>query len=192
MNDQKLHRLFIGCDVTEEFRTQIGIVIEQLKKKLAKKYALHWALLHKIHFTLRFLGYIPEEKITIINQFVKHELQKHREFELRLKNIDFFPKTNPHVLAINVQLTENLARLYADLNRALSTCEIEKDNRIFLPHITLARFRGEKIDNEVFDKEFALLPQSMKVDKIYLYESNQLNREEEYKKLEVFTLTSSC
>lgn len=184
---QKLHRIFIGCDVSEEFRTTADTVIHHLQKKLAKKYPIQWMALLKLHFTIRFIGHVEESKIDVILNAIEQVVKNHAAFDLELTNIDFFPKNRPHVLAINLRLTEELAILYANLNKVLKECDIEKDNRVFLPHITLARFHNIQVADESFAKEFNLLPKKFSVNEIYLYESNQQDKEE-YKKLKKFLL----
>ncbi len=183
------HRLFIGCDFSDTFKKNIEIVIDKLEKKLIKKCELNWAILNKIHFTLRFLGNIEENQIDKIHHAVEQTLKNHPPLKLILKNISFFPKNRPHVLAINLRLTEELAKLYADVNKALETCEIAKETRVFLPHITLARVHEVEIKEENFEQEFRLLPQEILIDKVYLFKSNPQNREEEYKKLNIFYLS---
>src|SRR5574337_59601 len=127
MSENGFHRIFIGCDVSEQCVVAVDNVIQQLKKKLAKKYELKWIILEKLHFTIRFIGLTESSKVEVISNALADVLKQHKPFQLEFSKIDFFPKNRPHVLAIHLRLTEALARIYADLNRRLEQYDIAKD-----------------------------------------------------------------
>ena len=63
--------------------------------------------------------------------------------EMRYRGVGFFPDARrPRVVWCGVEASANLAQLASDIERALEPLGIPREDRAFVPHLTLARFKS--------------------------------------------------
>jgi len=136
-------RLFIAIELPDEIKQGINRVQDQLKRSGA---SAGWTRPEGIHLTLKFLGEVPEEKVSEIMTALTDAIKGAGKLNLEVKGAGAFPNTkNPRVLWIGVAGdSEKLAALQAAVEDAMTGLGFEREARRFSPHLTLARIRFPK------------------------------------------------
>jgi 2'-5' RNA ligase len=139
-------RLFVALDLPEPVRTSLGQLITKLK---SKSRAARWVPPENLHITLKFIGYVGNEKLSPIESALSSIRAAH-PIELHFRGMGFFPNgRRPRVFWCGIAGSPNLAELAADIDRALVPLGIEAESRPFTPHLTLARFKSDEGVREV-------------------------------------------
>ena len=134
-------RLFIAVEFSEEIRHELI----RLQDRLARNYehALKFTPAHQLHLTLRFLGDQPETGLVAIRDTLACALIDTKIISLELENCGVFPERDP-VRIIWAGLKESSGKLLeevAKIDSALFLLGIDKEDRAFVPHVTLARVK---------------------------------------------------
>jgi len=176
-------RCFIGIKVTwpgyEKFRYEL------IKKDFIFG---KWVENSNLHLTLKFLGEISQENLNILkNALENHNLKK---FKINFHSLGCFPNSqNPKVLFIKVKGDFHPIKSFIE-----NTCfnlNFEKEEREFIPHLTLVRIKKLKrknlflrLLNEYQNKEFF----SMEVKEFHIFESKLTSYGPIYKILKSYLL----
>jgi len=137
-------RLFIALGFSDRFTKAAEPWVKKIRKNADKKeVSLKWTPAQNYHITLVFLGNTPEEEIPQIENKMKLVAEKHSHFNLKIRNISGFPTlTQARVIYFGVQRSQAILDLQSDLEKELLPLEkVEKD---YSPHLTLARLRNPK------------------------------------------------
>jgi len=96
-----------------------------------------------VHLTLKFLGNIPSKRVAEITVAMEAAIEGISPFHLQVSGLGAFPGlSQPRVLWIGVGGEVNqLARLQPGIDSALTPLGFAKEERSFVPHLTLARIR---------------------------------------------------
>jgi RNA 2',3'-cyclic 3'-phosphodiesterase len=161
-SDTSKKRLFVAIGLPEEIKKKL----EEIQKQL-RRFAIDakWVKPEGIHLTLKFLGYVEQERIPQINNLLRKislhysfypnrnldpapDLDPNREpgivGVIQLKGLGFFPNARrPNVLWAGL-VCPGIEALQQEMENELATIGFEKENRPFSPHLTLARFREPK------------------------------------------------
>lgn len=178
-------RLFIGVPVSEEVKEKIRPLYEKLKGTGAD---FNFVSIENLHFTIKFLGDVEENKIEEIKE--KFSELKSKSFQISLQKVGVFPSLERiNVVWIGVQDSE-LLNLMKKSNKLFDYVR-KNDHETEVAHLTIARVKSGKnkeqlqrvlkeVEHDAFGK--------MVVDKIILYES-ELNPEGPiYKVVEEYSL----
>jgi 2'-5' RNA ligase len=142
-------RVFVALVIPEEVRAAIGRLIEKLRPTSRIP---RWVRIEGIHVTLKFIGEVPPEKIEPIKaslsqiQFTKFPSagsawRPPKPIDLKFHGVGFFPnERRPRVLWAGIEAGAELGALAAAVETSLEPLGIPKEQRIFSPHLTLARF----------------------------------------------------
>lgn len=168
---------------------------EAVKKKLAdywKKWeslpseSIRWVKKNNIHITLLFIGYVDDNEMYNICEFVKEVARKHEPFFINLEEIILGPPNKtPRMFWAQGEKSKELADLQADLQEKIE--QKHGARHAFRPHITLSRFRSgilkqlPKEINEPFKAQIL-------VESIEIMQSNLRRSGAEYSILESITL----
>jgi 2'-5' RNA ligase len=134
-------RLFVALDVPDQVRHAITELIAKLQPKSR---AARWIKAENLHVTLKFIGHVPDEKLTPI-QAALSSIRAAQPVELNFRGMGFFPNEHrPRAFWCGIAASPNLAELAADIGRALVPLGIEAETRPFTPHLTLARFKSDE------------------------------------------------
>jgi RNA 2',3'-cyclic 3'-phosphodiesterase len=103
-----------------------------------------WVTPDHIHLTLRFLGNVPDESVTLLLQAMEQAAQGQTAFPLRAKALGCFPHpARPRVLWVGLDdSSQTLGRLNERLMAALTPLGFPPEDRPFHPHLTLARVQN--------------------------------------------------
>lgn len=136
-------RLFFAVLLSEEVREAIVRVEEQLRAT-AGDTGIKWVQPEQFHYTLKFLGETPEEKIPAVIEAAQVVAAQHTPFALTLAGVGAFPnERRPQILWIGAsEGFPVLARLAESLEGELAARGFPRENRRFNPHLTLARAKS--------------------------------------------------
>ena len=103
-----------------------------------------WVAPEQIHLTLKFLGNVPAEQVTMIAQAMAHTIQGQTTFTLRAQSLGCFPHpSRPRVLWVGLaDPSQALVPLNERLTAALLPLGFSPEERLFHPHLTLARVQN--------------------------------------------------
>jgi RNA 2',3'-cyclic 3'-phosphodiesterase len=180
-------RLFIAISLTEDVRHNL-VELQQTLRKFARD--AKWVKVEGIHLTLKFLGYVEEDKISEISNSMQPIAQSTQPFPIQVNGCGFFPNSRrPNVLWGGV-ISDQLQLLQKQIEDATEQLGFERENRPFSPHLTLARFRDHHgltpliLETEKWrDKPLG----SWNATDFVLYESILHRQGAEYHKLNVFS-----
>ncbi len=160
-------RIFIAIELTKEIKQNLLGVQQNFKDlniKLVKP--------EHMHLTMVFLGDIDEARISEIEEICFQVAKNFSSFEMEFIGLDAFPSSRrPHVLWMGIKDSEKLIRLQKELALGLKKVGFHVEDRNFVPHLTLARFKKRsnlKTQIVRFDKvNFG----KMKVENFNIFES---------------------
>lgn len=132
-----------------------------------------WTPPENLHLTLRFIGEVDDEKAARVASALE-AVNPVAPFEVVPLGLGVLPsRQNPRVLTVRIDPTEPLRTLYDALQDALADAGVDREQRAFRPHITLARMK-----NAVPERLYASLREvpapaldAFVADRFYLYES---------------------
>lgn len=135
-------RLFIAVPVSGVFLEGARNIQELLKRSNAD---VKWVSLENMHFTMRFLGETPAERLDDIRQAMKRAGTL-PAFSVSMGSSGAFPSgERPRVLWVGVSDGANALKEIADVvNSALSEKGFSAADRPFSPHLTLGRVRSPR------------------------------------------------
>lgn len=132
-----------------------------------------WTPPRNLHITLRFVGEIDDKQADRVEATLS-DARHHTPFDVQPLGLGVLPsRPNPHVLTVRIDPTEPLQDLYHAVQDALATVDIEREERTFRPHITLARMKNvspERLYESLRETSGPSLG-AFSVDRFYLYES---------------------
>ena len=135
-------RLFIAIRLPEDVIHKITEVSHYFKSQLPPE-ALKWVETENLHLTLRFLGELPEEKIGLVRQALTQVAEAHQPFTLSVEGLGMYPHAKqPRTIWLGIQGAKPTLSLHTQIENALEGINLEKENRPFNPHLTLARIRA--------------------------------------------------
>ncbi|HST13147.1 MAG TPA: RNA 2',3'-cyclic phosphodiesterase [Terriglobales bacterium] len=194
-------RLFIALDISDEIRQRIGRFVEGVSGFASEA---RWGQLESIHITLKFIGEQPSESIPTL----QHQLGEVHvpPFPLTFSGFGFFPTPkSARVFWIGIQAGPELQQLASKIDGATAQIGIPKEDRVFSPHLTLARKSGgsgaprrQKDDgpNRAFQRlqeKLATMPSpefgTMTAREFFLYQSQLSRAGSRYTKLHGFPLS---
>jgi 2'-5' RNA ligase len=136
--------------MTGSIRTFIAIKIpslDPLRRVLKELAAMGRALKvvdpDNLHVTLKFLGQTDVEFVPEVRALIEHAALSRASCELSIAGIGVFPHVQrPNVVWAGLQGADTLASLAADLEAGLEPHGFPRENRPFVPHLTLARVKA--------------------------------------------------
>ncbi len=198
-------RLFVALDLPDDVRRALGDLMAKLKPLCADA---RWVRPDGMHVTLKFIGHAvatgDAEKLDAVRSALAR-VRSDRPVEMRFRGVGFFPNASrPRVIWCGVHASENLAELAADVDRALEPLGISREDRAFVPHLTLARFklarsgkpsRSNRAGSEALQSAAAEMEQndfgSARYTEFHLFESIMKPGGSEYRKLETYSLVKA-
>ena len=180
-------RLFVAVPVSEDVKERIELVYSRLRETGAD---FNFIDLNNVHFTLKFLGDVEEDKIAEVKEKIAEILGSQKKFEIKLVGVGVFPNLDKiKVVWAGVEdgkLLELMKKVNSELNY-IRKDEHEKE----VAHLTVARVRSgrdierlQKVLKEIEGMDFG----TMLVDKVILYESELTSKGPVYTIVEEFTL----
>lgn len=165
-------RSFIAIELSAEAKKELTRVVDFLKEAGA---SVKWVKPGSIHLTLKFLGDVPEDRITDIESKLKPIAESFPSFSMTLEGIGVFPDWK-YVKVIWAGIGEgssSLEELAEKVDEAMASAGFEKEKRAFKSHLTLGRVRNSKRKKELKEKaqEAEMKPVVITASSIVLFKS---------------------
>jgi 2'-5' RNA ligase len=143
-------RSFIAIELPEPVRTALSELQNKFKECGAD---VRWVRPEGIHLTLKFLGDVKEQDVDSIVKLIEGTCRKYKAFNLEIAGAGVFPnKRSPRVLWVGINGNGTFKALQNEIDDTMSSMGYEKENRKFIPHLTLGRFRSFKGMDELMEK----------------------------------------
>ena len=164
-------RTFVAIDLPAEIRRKITQLIGQLQPTTTQ---VRWTRAEGLHVTLKFIGEIAPEKIAEVTNRLAL-IRAGAPISLAVRGAGYFPNERaPRVIWLGVEAGPDLPALAAQVEEALQTLGIPKENRPFAAHLTLGRLKvPDKVPvlQEVLRRQGPLDFGSFTAAEFFLYES---------------------
>ena len=134
-------RLFLAIELDPSVRQSVGTVIQWLKQQ---GLSARWVAQENLHVTLKFLGAVDSQKVSILCRTLREELCSIASFPIVLHDFGFFPHfRRPRVIWIGLdEGKEALRDVFERIETCLKPLGYPKEDKAFHPHVTLGRFRS--------------------------------------------------
>jgi 2'-5' RNA ligase len=156
-------RSFIGIPLTNDARETIYKIYPDIKNlKFTKK--------ENLHITVKFLGEVKEEKIEKIKEAIEESCNDITKFKISSNRLSAFPSlTYARVIWANViEGVSIIEKIYKKLEKILEKTGFKKEDRKYIPHITIARAKTG-VDITDYLSKFEM---NSEVNEIVLYRSD--------------------
>lgn len=129
-------RLFTALDLPNTLRERFA----DLRDDAALD--ARWSPPDQYHITLRFIGDADEAEFPHYRDAVASVQAS--PVSCQPYGLDVLPsRRNPRVLMVGMERTDSILALYEALSDALADLGLERDDRTYRPHVTLARLNDE-------------------------------------------------
>jgi 2'-5' RNA ligase len=175
-------RLFIATLIPEDIRTLLTNYIKSLKRDID---GVKWEKSEKLHVTLKFLGDVDDSKVEEIPDLLRKLVRGYSPFNINISDFGGFPNLkNPRVLYVSLSENEELSGFQSELDEGLSDLGFKKEDRKFIPHVTIGR-----VKKRIFIKEYPRVTQNpFEITKIGLIKSELRPEGSVYTPLKLFKL----
>ena len=134
-------RSFIAIELPEEAKEGLARLRGKLERDEHK--FVKWVEPESIHLTLKFLGNIFPSQVAKVTEGMKSAAQGLAPFHVEISSTGAFPNLKqPSVFWVGITgETDRLLELQRNIDSALVPLGFTKEDRPFVPHLTLARIR---------------------------------------------------
>lgn len=190
--NQKSLRVFLAVELSLDLRRKVGDLQHQLRVSLPN---VNWVRPESIHLTLKFLGYVDVSMVEQVFTAIEPIGKSQPPFTLEIQGLGVFPHIRrPRILWIGCTGDiPALLNLVSRIEGALEPVGFPHEEKLYVPHLTLARI---KHDNSQVGGVLALSglleqPQNLgilRVDRITLFRSDVSQFGAEYTALRTVSL----
>jgi 2'-5' RNA ligase len=141
-------RVFIAALIPQEVKVEMKKYVDEIRPRWE---GVKWEDYEKFHITLKFLGEVEESKVEEIENVLREPIQVYSPFGMEISRFGGFPNlANPRVLFIGLAENRELSRLQGEIEERLERLGFQKENRPFLPHVTVGRIKERSRLKESF------------------------------------------
>jgi 2'-5' RNA ligase len=136
-------RVFCAIEIPRDVRDQLLAHIGRLREAVPQAQA-SWSRPENIHLTLKFFGNIEQRQVERLSAAASRVTRRYSPFQIGLGGLGIFPpRGTPRVLWIGVNdPSGQLTDLQQQFENECSKEGFPKEERVFRPHLTLARIRN--------------------------------------------------
>jgi 2'-5' RNA ligase len=129
-------------ELPQSLRPLLKNHIQHLRDRFAGVSA-SWSSVEKIHLTIKFFGDVEATRTAKLSTALQRAVEKTGPFEVDVSGCGTFPPIGaPKVLWIGItDLSGALSNLQHEIEAECAAEGFPKDNRLFHPHLTIARIR---------------------------------------------------
>ncbi len=166
-------RAFLALELPLDIKEYLSACTKSMSQRVL---GVKWVKAEGQHITLKFFSEITDSKVQEIKGALVGIDKQHVAVPIQIKEISAFPNLRrARVIVVSFQEeVDNARAIFHDIENRLSILGIEKEQREFIPHITLGR---TKVPAPLLRKD--MLPLEEKrffLDNLVLYKST-LTRE---------------
>jgi 2'-5' RNA ligase len=142
MRNDGVYRLFLAIDPPDEINGNIVRIQSRLQRIITGD--VRWVKPGGVHLTLKFFGDVPARELEKIAAASVKAAAAADPFTLSLRGLGVFPSARrPRVLYLGIEgETTRLTSFQNKLEAGLCDCGFPREERQFLPHLTLARIKS--------------------------------------------------
>ncbi len=139
-------RTFIAVEIPDDVKRKIGRYVNSLGDSIKN---VKWVAPENLHLTLKFIGEVKEKDIDSLIECIRPIISDFSSFNLALENTGFFPSPkNPRVIWIGSDGgADILLDIFQELEHCLEPLGIDRDERMFSPHLTIGRVKRNRGNN---------------------------------------------
>ena len=171
-------RTFIAVDLPPAVLDALGQISDQLQSKLPDR-PVRWVNNEKMHLTLKFLGDVSSENISMVKRILQSEAAKRPVMEIGIGGIGAFPKArHPRVIWIGIEAPSELYDLRRGIEDGVARLGYNYDKYDFTPHLTLGRISRKAsatdvraVGNVLHDFQVGFIGVA-RIDAVHLYRSD--------------------
>ncbi len=166
-------RAFIAIELPDAILTEVDNVEARLRPQMPGD-AIRWVKADSIHLTLKFLGQVPSDQLSLIISSLRTAVAPHAPFELEVKGAGCFPNVHrPRVVWVGVQEKgHHLHTLQRVVENAIAPLGYPTEIRDFTPHLTLGRLARDVRQTD--QKRVGEVVQAAQVDSLGHWEVRQV------------------
>lgn len=179
-------RLFIGIPVHQHLQEDL----QAFAQKQVSTPDIRWTLVNKLHITLYFFAEVPEEMLPNLVSLLQLAIQEAAPFSLEFDKFVLAPPGQklPRMIWARYKKEAAFVALHHRIHQAFEKIQEPRQIRKSpIPHITLARLRGEAQQNtwqlQAYPRE-----RFLQVKELVLWQSLLTPTGSIYKELKVFQL----
>ena len=164
-HDPEQIRSFVAIELPEEVRKGLARLRDELERDEHR--FVKWVDPGGMHLTLKFLGNIPSKRVTEVTGAMEEATHGISPFHLEISGLGAFPglkQVRVFWVGIGGEV-DKLSKLQQSIDAALAALGFAKEERPFVPHLTLARIRqgaspserrsfGELVDSTIFEEKY--------------------------------------
>lgn len=186
MTESQKLRLFLAVDVPRSHLDTIAEAVAPLRATLPDA---RWTPVENQHITLKFLGWVPDDRLDDVVEVCTRVTWRHSSAELALIDLGAFPTPRRvRVLWVGIDDPANALRgLAGDLDEELEPHGFEREDRPFTAHLTLARLKTPRKLPEGLPT-LGVGPLGFDVGELVLYRSHLSPKGPRYEPLRAFPL----
>jgi 2'-5' RNA ligase len=135
-------RLFTALTLSSGLQKKIAFLEKKIEDLTNFKFP--WIKIDNLHLTLVFLGYMNYENYLKVEEIFKN-LNWQKRIELKINKIDYGPPGHKRMIWLYLERNQDLENLKNLIEEKLNQAQIpyQREDRAFLPHINLARLKGD-------------------------------------------------
>lgn len=182
-------RLFIAVSSAPGLRGDIEGIKEELRGSGAD---VKWVEGENLHFTLKFLGEVPESQIPEISCALSRVSSLFRPFSIRFRGVGCFPDAgNMRVVWLGIENDSGLLSLQKRVEEAMESLGFAREKNSFRAHLTLGRVRtarGKDLLRKTIERFCDVEAGRMEVSSFTLMKSHLTSKGPEYSVVEEYRL----
>jgi 2'-5' RNA ligase len=168
-------RSFVAVPLPGEIQSRIFAAAQELARELPPSAGLKWSRkVENLHITVKFLGPVGEEKLTVLGNELAQALAPVPRFRLDLRRMGAFPSAHKAgvVWAGVDDLQRGLATVAEVVEGVGERLGFAREQRAFTGHVTVGRSKGRGVDARAALSAFAGRDfGGTTVEEVHVYES---------------------
>ncbi|MFC2154993.1 RNA 2',3'-cyclic phosphodiesterase [Acidobacteriota bacterium] len=143
-------RIFIGIKFDDNTRREIDRALKPFKKISSP---IKWVKTENIHLTLKFIGEVPAEKVTRVEESLTQRDFNVGAFDLEIAGFGKFGRDSElNILWVGIKKNEKLEDIYRRIEDSFYTIGIPKEQRPFKAHLTVGRNKKRYNFKPIFER----------------------------------------
>lgn len=175
-------RVFCAVELPDHVRAQLQDHIRQLREAVPD--AASWTRVENIHLTLKFFGNVAVDRITPIAEAASRAVKEFSAFQIGVGGTGVFPRpSRAQVLWIGVSdPSGKLAGLQQRLENECAAEGFEKEDRVYRPHLTIARIRKPEGARRLADAHLQMefKPAEIEIKELIVFRSELSSKGSKY------------
>lgn len=172
-------RGFVAIELPEEAKNGLARLRQELERN--EQRFVKWVDPRGIHLTLKFLGNIPSKRVTEITEAIENAVQRVYRFHLEISGLGTFPSLKQaRVFWVGIcGELDKLSGLQQNIDSALAALGFAREERPFVPHLTMARIRegasplerrnfGELVNSISFEDKYPIEVEAVRLMRSHL------------------------